>query len=440
MIAILFIYLIIIILYIYPFCIRYFSFPELPPLTVQMVILSFFVMTYLTAYITNKGFTSVDKKIRKYLFSIIFLLIIVFISAIINYNNFILVIKSLLEFGLIGLLLFLTIIEIDLTERDQAQILKFIYFLIFLQIPITAFQYFIMGYKDPDSVSGTIASKNVGGTGTIAFLVSFLLAFAIAQILINGFSFKRLILALSVFIPPILGGVRIGLLLLPFTIILTVLSFIFLKQDNKIKKSIKALTVLGSFSAIIIILVVMIIPDLNFSKYLDLDRVNSVEKVEKYDTGAGRYSRLQGYSVLFDGVFKNNLNVVLGLGNEVITKSNSANVETADLDFVNYMPDAIIFLASIGVLGLVVIISIIFINLPLLKKYLKVDTSRFMTVVALSLIPVTFNIFVALFYTSTWNSQIGFTYWIILAILFHRFSILQRGNFLMQSVLNKKSL
>ncbi len=441
MISILLIYIIICIIYIYPFCIRYFSFPELPPLTIQIIILFLFVGTYLTSFIKNKNFISTGEKLRKYLFYIILFIISVFITTIINYGNVIIVIKSLIQFGLTGLFLFLAIIEIDLSEKNQEQILKFIYSLLFLQILVTAFQFFILGYRDADSVGGTISSTVVGGTGIIAFIMSFLLAFGISQILIKGLNLFRLFIVVSSFIPPLLGGARISLILFPLTIIITVISFIIFYRNDKIKKSANTILVLGIMSVIMFVLITVIVPNLRNSGYLSLDEITTTTKIDNYDkSDGGRYNRLQGYNLLFNGVFKNNLNIILGMGNQAITTSNAANVETANLDFINFMPDALIFLASNGILGLSLIISIILTSLPSLKNYLKVEASQFFEIVALSLIPVTFNIIFALFYTSTWNSQIGFTYWIILAILFHRFSIIHRGNVLLKSLSNSKSL
>ena len=434
------IYILISVIYIYPFCIRYFGFPELPPLATQMMILLLFVETYFTSFLNNKSFISTDRKIRKYLLYIILFLLTTFITAFINYNNVILVIKSLLEFGLIGLLLFLAIIEIDLSEKNQEQILKFIYSLLVLQIPVTAFQYFIMGYRDPDSISGTISSTEVGGTGIVAFLMSFLIAYGISQILIKGLSLVRILMVVSSFIPALLGGARIGLILLPLTILINVISFFIFYRSDKIKKITKAILVSAIVTVVISVLITEVVPNLKDSKYLSLDQINTTEKFENYDKGAGRYSRLQGYNLLFKGIFKNNLNIFLGMGNQAITKSSTANVETANLDFVNYMPDALMFLASNGIVGLLLIISIILIGIPSLKSYLKIESLRFFEILALSLIPVTLNIIFSLFYTSTWNSQIGFTYWIILAILFHRFSIIQRGNGLMKSLADSKSL
>ncbi|MHB8337120.1 MAG: hypothetical protein ACYC6P_02530 [Ignavibacteriaceae bacterium] len=413
----------------------------MPPLTIQIIILFLFVGTYLTSFIKNKNFISTGEKLRKYLFYIILFIISVFITTIINYGNVIIVIKSLIQFGLTGLFLFLAIIEIDLSEKNQEQILKFIYSLLFLQILVTAFQFFILGYRDADSVGGTISSTVVGGTGIIAFIMSFLLAFGISQILIKGLNLFRLFIVVSSFIPPLLGGARISLILFPLTIIITVISFIIFYRNDKIKKSANTILVLGIMSVIMFVLITVIVPNLRNSGYLSLDEITTTTKIDNYDkSDGGRYNRLQGYNLLFNGVFKNNLNIILGMGNQAITTSNAANVETANLDFINYMPDALIFLASNGILGLSLIISIILISLPSLKNYLKVEASQFFEIVALSLIPVTFNIIFALFYTSTWNSQIGFTYWIILAILFHRFSIIHRGNVLLKSLSNSKSL
>jgi len=440
MLSISIIYIIICSIYLYPFCIKYLGFPELPPLTTQMIILMFFIGTYLTSFIKNKNIVSADRIFRKYLVYVGLFLMIVFLTSVINYNNLILVVKSLLEFGLIGLLLFLTVMEIDLSEKHQEQILTFIYALLFLQIPTTIYQYYVLGYRDPDSISGTISSTLVGGTGVIAVLMSFLMAYGVSQILIKGFSLFRLLIVALAFVPSLLGGARVSLVLFPLTIIITIISFVLFYKKDKIKKSIQTFVMIGIAFSIVTIVFLVVIPNIRDSEYLSVDQFNATQKYEEYENGAGRYSRLQGYGLLFKGVFRNNLNIILGMGNQSITKSNTVSVHTAYLDFINYMPDSLIILASNGILGLLLIITIIMISLPTLKKYLHVETSKNLQVISLSLIPVTINIVIALFYTSTWNSQIAFSYWIILAIIFHRFSIIQRGNKLLKSLTDSKYL
>lgn len=421
-------YLIIILKFLYPFLIRYLEFPDLPWFTIHALILGIFITNYLKVFISNKKFVFSENKLKPYKYFFLIFISVVFVSALVNYNNMLFVIKSLFEYCIIYILLFLAIIELEMCEKDQENIIKFIYVLILLQIPVTAFQYLVIGSSDADSNSGTISDTNVGGTGIIAILMTFLLAFAVCQILVKGFSIKRVILILSTSIPIIAGGGRIAILLFPMTILLTVFSFFILKKNRKLSIFIKGFIIALILLMICALIIFEIIPQTKYAKFLDFNTVSSFDKIEKYDSGNSlKESRIRGYYILFNSVFKSDLNVVLGMGNEVITKSRAAGVENIRLDFLANRPDALVFLTSTGILGFGVIIFIILISIPLLKNYLYIEISEFMKIVAYSLIPTTFNVIVALFYTSAWSSHIGMIYWILLAILFQRLSVLRRG-------------
>jgi hypothetical protein len=95
--------------------------------------------------------------------------------------------------------------------------------------------------------------------------------------------------------------------------------------------------------------------------------------------------------------------------------------------FISRLEDSIRLLGTTGLLGLIMVISIIFLGIPTLKNYIKIESSVFMIIVACSFIPSTIIFICAIFYTSAWATQIGLCYWTILGILCQRYAILSQG-------------
>ena len=411
--------------FLYPFTIRYYGFPQLPALSIQALILLLFTIIYLNSIISNKRLNifSLGLKNYKYLFLIFGLNIM--LSAFLNSNNILLVIKSIVSYSLIYIVLFLTILEMDLNEKGQENLIKFIFLLILIQIPVTLYQFLFMGYTTADYNSGTVASANAGGTGIIGILMMFFQAYIVASIMIKGFNIKRLLLILLTFIPIIVGGVRIGLILSPITIIITIGGYYLLSKNIDSKKYLRSIVTVGVLIGTMALVILVVIPNTKYAKFLDLETVTNANKFEEYNSSNVRYSRILPYTILFKYTFENDMNYILGKGNAEITQSSSANVNNTKLKNVTDYPDAVLILASNGILGLILVISILAAAIKTLKKYLRLEASEFMRIVAFAFIPVTFNVVVALFYTSAWESQICLAYWVILAVLLQRYSVLQ---------------
>src|ERR1035437_1419524 len=414
--------------YLYPFCIRYLGFPSLPTDFKEILVLSLFTAIYLKAFLVNKTFNSSFLKIRAYKYFFLLFVLIAIINSFINQNNLVLVIKAFLEFTVICWILFLAVLEMDINEKNQEKIIKFIYILIFLQIPVTTYQYMYLGYNNPDSKSGTLSDTNAGGTGVVSILMLFLLSFIIYKMLYEGFSIKWLLFALLTIIPALFGGAKLGLILAPVTILLTIACYYFLQRSMNIRKLLRSVTILSGLMVIALIIVIVIAPETKYKKeFIDLNIISSPTKVEKYESGDKKYGRIQGYYRLFNDVYKNNLNMLLGMGSSVIQSSNIGGMNSIELKFASMLEDSIKLLATIGLLGLISVIGIIFYSILVLKNYLTIETSKFMIMVASSLIPVTFIFIISIFYTSAWSSQIGMSYWVILGILYQRYSVLSRG-------------
>jgi hypothetical protein len=337
--------------------------------------------------------------------------------------------KVFLDFSFINLILFLTIMELDLNEKNQKNIIKFIYVLIFLQIPVSALQYILFHYPSADYNSGTIsfAGKN-DGTSIVAILITFFLSFIISSMLIKGFTIKRLLLTISTFIPPIVGGCRLGIVLLPITILLTVLSYFMFYGRLELVRFIRITLLSGIIISLALITIIFIAPQTRFGKeYLNLDVISSPSKIAKYESGDARFGRVAGYNELFNNVFQNNITMVIGMGSDVIAESKFVDVSSPKLLFLARLEDSIRLMGTTGLLGLIMVLVIILSGIPLLKNYIKVETSDFMKIVACSLIPSTLIFICAIFYTSAWATQIGLCYWIILGVLYQRYSVLSRG-------------
>ena len=149
-------YIIICFKFLYPFFIRYFNFSQLPWFTIPVIILGMFTVTYSKVYFASEKFVFSESKLKSYKYLFIIFLCVIFLSAFLNLNNMLLVMKSLFEYSIIYIILFLAVIEMEMREKDQENILKFIYAILILQIPVTAFQYLVIGSSDADMNGGTI--------------------------------------------------------------------------------------------------------------------------------------------------------------------------------------------------------------------------------------------------------------------------------------------
>ena len=377
----------------------------------------------------NRSLINSGSKLNHYKYFIILYFVIAVVSAVLNYSNFLLVAKVFLNFSFINLILFVTILEMDLNEKNQKNIIKFIFALIFIQIPVSAGQYLFFHYPSADWNSGTISFVGkFDGTGIVAILMIFLLSFMISQILIQGFTVKRAFLVILTFIPTIAGGSKLGLILLPVIIVLNVFSHSIFYASFDLMRFIRISFVSGIIICVAILVIIFIVPQTRFGKeFLNLDSVSSPDKVVKYESSDPRFGRIAGYNELFNNIFKNNVTMFFGMGSDAIAESKFAGVSRPKLIFLSRLEDSIRLMGTIGLLGIIMVAVLILSGVPTLKKYIKLETSDFMIVVANSFIPSTIIFLGAVFYTSAWATQIGMSYWIILGILYQRYSVLSKG-------------
>lgn len=417
-----FLYSYILSIYIYPALIRYVHFPKLP--TLMFEILSIMVWGL---YILMTAATAKSRKTYKFLniykifFS--FIILIIIISSVLNHDGWFLVFKSVIGYYFPYIIVFILVSDSGFSEKEQMNLLKFLFALIILQIPFTVFQYVHFHYPSADNNNGTIASQMFGGTGIISVLESFLIALAIAHLLFKGFSIKYFLLAILTFVPPIVGGAKFGFVSLPLAIIGTTASFAFLYKKVPIKKYINMFLFFAVFGVILLFMIVVVIPQTKYAKFLELDVLKNSSAVEQYDKGAGKsHSRLEAYGILLNDYFISNVDYAVGLGPGTITKSQSVDTQ-ASISFIVGRPDTIMVMASLGFTGLLFFLLVFFLPIYFIKNFIEYEKNMIFQIFACAFIPITFITFIAMFYCPTWNSQIGLFYWIMLGVFVSRYKL-----------------
>ncbi len=408
--------------FLYPFCVRYFHLPELPPLSLELLFTALYMVINSYSIISGRrNYSNKYLTIYKIFFSILLLLFLT--SSILNNNNWLLTFKAFLTFFFPFIIITLVITKADFTQKEQMNLLRFLLFLIVLQIPVTVFQYFVFHTATADSNNGTISYGALGGTGIIAVLESFVLSYAVANILYKGFKLKYLILAVSTFIPPVVGGARFGFIISPICLIVTFLTFVYLYKKVAFKL-IANMAIIGIlFVTVISVTIIFIIPQTKYARYLNFDLLFNRNEIAHYDKTAGKGSRFDAYPELFNQYFTNDVNLAFGFGPGAIVKSKSADMSKAVLNFVIDFPDAVIVLASLGVLGLIFMLLILLFPIIFIKRYVDYEQNLEMHIFACTFIPVSIATFIAMFYCGSWSTQIGLVYWIILAVLLSRYNV-----------------
>ncbi len=250
----------------YPGLIRYLHLPEIPTLMFEILSCPFIYRLF-TGYFRSGKSRKSYKFFNTYIYFFFGLITLVGVSSVLNQDSWFLVIKSMLSYYFPFIIVFILVADAEFSEKEQMNLLKFLFVLIVLQIPFTVFQYIHFHYPTADSNNGTISSELYGGTGILAVLEAFMMSFAVAQFLFKGFRLNYFLLAVFTFIPPVVGGARFGFIAIPFSIFMTILSFSFLYRKVPLKKYINMIAVFIVFGAVFLFIVVAIIPQTKYASF-----------------------------------------------------------------------------------------------------------------------------------------------------------------------------
>lgn len=420
-----FIYLFVFYKLVYPAFVRYFGLPVLPTLISELLILLSLLITVLLLLVSDKKLLT-TKKLNVHYYAIGLLLLLIIVSAINNNDNMFLILKSLLGFYMPALLLYFLIMEINLSEKEQVNILKYLFGIILIQIPITLYQAIVINPSNLDSNSGTMSYAELGGTGILSILEAFLVSIFLIAFLYKKFNYKYLLLAVMVLIPAVVGGSRFGLIIIPFVVLISVISFVFYNKET-VKKKILQFTLSATIIiTIFIAILVLIVPNTKYAHFLNLDIFTSMSSITEYDESAGEYSRMRGYHILFDNYFNSTEDYLIGRGPGSISSSETAGATKSQMALVINLPDAVQIIASLGLSGLALIILIILFPLMIIRQHIRMESNHFFKIVSIAIPSIAVLVVLSLFYAPSWNSQIGIVYWLIIGVISDRYRVFER--------------
>jgi len=417
------IYLLIVFDFTYPFCIRYFGLPKIGSMYVNSIVIGLLFLSWLKYPVKihqKNNHYFVLKKYKKLFF---FLFGWILTSSLFNDNHWFVIVKSIIEHYLPYIALFLIITRIKLSEKEDIKLIKLCYFLIILQIPVVLLQYFIGGYTNPDSMSGTIGSGLLGGTGINGVLGTFLFSVCLSRIMLTKITPSYLILGLLAFVPAIFGGSKFGVILIGVVVIVLLFSLAWIKGELNLRKISRYAVILFMFAVFIIGLFFIVIPEQRFAEFLNFQLLLDPKAVLAYDTDPGS-RRILGYVILAKFIFKNWTDFLLGLGPGAMFFSKEFGAQ-ANKNYETFFPlgapDSIGFILTIGTIGLILVIISFMYGIVWVKDYLHIETCFFMRVTGYAFIPITVACLMSITYTLVWSSQAGLTYWVLTGVLVNRF-------------------
>ncbi len=216
---------------------------------------------------------------------------------------------------------------------------------------------------------------------------------------------------------------------MPFTIIITIISYLFIEGKLRIHQatyfSVLSIIVVGG----IILIFTEIAPNTKYAKWIgSLDMITNPKIMMQYDkSNSNSEGRFQIYSDLFDNYLNDGYKATLGLGGSAITESSSLKITSARLQIIRQMPDSVKFLGSLGIIGLLFLISTLISTILFIKKYLSLESDMFFRINAYAFIPFIAVCIISLIYTSIWASQVGLILWIMLGIFVKRYLVIYHG-------------
>jgi hypothetical protein len=173
----------------------------------------------------------------------------------------------------------------------------------------------------------------------------------------------------------------------------------------------------------------LIIEDSRVSGFLNFDVVANLDNFLEYDSDPGSL-RVLGYGILFENVLTNNMRILFGVGSSVVARSSAYDLGWMDgieLYFPKGFSDGILFCASVGIIGLVVVLFMFGYGIFWIKEYLQIERSSFMRMNGYAFGGMSIVCIASLGYTRVWSSQIALVYWVVAGVIMRRYCVLSEG-------------
>ena len=293
----------------------------------QFSVLLFFPILFFLISVSKNGFLLRLKKIRWFLF----FLLIVLISSL--YNNIDLVVMLLnIRWLILPFFLMIFMLNSKFTLNQLKSLVKFIYFIALIQIPIAIIKYFILDW-DGEWPLGLI------GYSYSTLLILMFFSGVMSYFFITK-KYKYLLLILGVLIIAISSGKRAVVFLIPlFFIISNILNM------SSLKAIFKSVFLFVIISPMIIYVLVRTAPPLNPERKVwgtfDIDYVINYSEVYTSSTRVGEQNKLSNRSTttsyVFEKLLANPGNFLFGYGGDKFSKTikgkNKSSNEVAKIEY-----------------------------------------------------------------------------------------------------------
>ncbi len=417
-----FIRITLIVMFLNPFLVRYFKFPEISNLYTNMAI---FVFWFLASVVRHPAGAERSTLHSTY---VLFFLVVVVLSAAINRSNWLVTAKVIVEEYLPYMLIFLLIVSTRFEQKEEEQLINLCYALILLQVPVALGQYLLGGYTTLDSNSGTLSSADLGGTNLTTVLAAFLTARYILKMVLDRVRARYLMLVIGTCIPMVVGGARYGFVVIPLAVVASILTPYFLRWRAGSKRLLKLVFVAFALLITLLVAVTYVIPrSPMLSQFLSFDVFLNPESMLVYDSsGARGAGRMVGYLALYNVMSEKPLTLLFGLGSQAIGESRLGKVSSNLLQVYDQTSSGLVYFASLGVLGVAIMVFIFIYGAFLVRKYVRLEYSPAMRLNAAAFIPISIICMISTFYTDVWGSPIGLVYWVMYGVLVRRYYDLKR--------------
>ena len=306
-------------------------------------------------------------------------------------------------------LLFYALINLNLQEKELRSLITLFIMLIFLQIPITIFQYQLYGQHD--WVSGTLGRHGTGDmlilvTGIISILIGFFLYYKIHLMYLLGIP--------CLLISLILGSARAALLYIPLTII-----FIIRKSlhGKLLAKTFAMLLILGIFIGLTLMIPFLREPFNSLIK----DSIRGLKtQVNAAVIGPEVPGRLRSPRMAMEWINREPLSAVIGYG--FGSTKESYFEEYTGRFFKTYSPrtnQLSSTLIEMGYPGLIFYFWLIFIAFAINLRFFRNVKDNYWKAVSFGVDGIIFMHLVGILYGNIWHeSYSSFPFWFFLAIIY----------------------
>lgn len=283
---------------------------------------------------------------QSYFFIFSMLLVVVIIGAVISQSSassIILGVRHHFKF----IPFFLLPIVHKFSESDIKKILLLILCLLFMQVPVTLIQRFVMFSH---LVTGDVVGGTINGSGSLSVILVSTISVLYSLYLKKSISFKKLIIvSMFLFIPTTINETKVTFLLLPFGLAIPTLLLsegnLFVKFRKIVIYFIVVIVFIFSFVTIYNVLYGKKVHKRTFYEYLVQEKegrgylfYGGGEASERIERGY-RIGRFDSISIAVKMVSKNigHLMFGIGVGNAVATKMDF--FDSSDDNITNYLPD-----------------------------------------------------------------------------------------------------